>query len=111
MIVHILHVVGARPNFIKAALVLAALSEIARDVPVVLPVHPRTRACSRKGCRGAASRPSRRSRISSSFDWWAAEGMKTEARAALSGGAKRGTVPPLCDRHAAERIADHITAL
>jgi UDP-N-acetylglucosamine 2-epimerase (non-hydrolysing) len=141
------------------ARLLTALSEIARDVPVVFSVHPRTRArvqaqglswggikavepltylefltLQRRAAvvitdsggiqeettflgipcltmRENTERPVTVTLGTNQLIGRDTERMKTETRAILSGRAKKGTVPPLWDGHAAERIADHIATL
>jgi UDP-N-acetylglucosamine 2-epimerase (non-hydrolysing) len=138
---------------------LTALSDIARDVPVVFPVHPRTRArvqsqglswgrikavepltyleflsLQRRAAvvitdsggiqeettflgvpcltmRENTERPVTVTLGTNQLIGRDTERMKSEARAILSGRAKKGTLPPLWDGHAAERIADHIAGL
>jgi len=141
------------------ARLLSALSEIARDVPVVFPVHPRTRArvqaqglswgriksvepltylefltLQRRAAlvitdsggiqeettylgvpcltmRENTERPITVTLGTNQLIGRDTERMKSEARTILSGRTKKGTVPPLWDGHAAERIADHIGTL
>jgi UDP-N-acetylglucosamine 2-epimerase (non-hydrolysing) len=138
---------------------LSALSDIARDVPVIFPVHPRTRervqaqglswgrvkavepltyleflTLQRRAAvvitdsggiqeettylgipcltmRENTERPVTVTLGTNQLMGRDTERMKSEARAILSGRIKIGTVPPLWDGHAAERIADHIAAL
>lgn len=141
------------------ARLLSALSEIARDVPVVFPVHPRTRArvqaqglswgrikavepltylpflaLQRRAAvvitdsggiqeettylgvpcltmRENTERPITVTLGTNQLIGRDTELMKSEARAILSGRAITGTVPPLWDGHAAERIADHVATV
>jgi len=138
---------------------LTALSDIACDVPVVFPVHPRTRArvqaqglswsrikalepltylefltLQRRAAvvitdsggiqeettflgvpcltmRENTERPVTVTMGTNRLIGHDTERMKSEVRAILSGDCKKGSVPPLWDGRAAERIADHILTL
>jgi UDP-N-acetylglucosamine 2-epimerase (non-hydrolysing) len=136
------------------ARLLAALQEIGRDIPVVFPMHPRTRAqaaaaglqftnltvteplsylefLSLQRCaaivitdsggiqeettflgvpcltmRENTERPVTISLGTNELIGRDTERLKTRTREILSGGARRGSIPPLWDGKAAERIAD-----
>ncbi len=88
----ILHVVGARPNFMKVAPVRAALA--ARNGIRQVLVHTERPVTVSLGTNILVGRDMDR--------------LKAEARNILSGKSKCGKVPPLWDGKAGERIAEAI---
>ena len=143
----------------KLAGILDALSDISRDVPIVFPIHPRTRESLRRiewqapaelhlteplgyldflalqadaavvmtdsggvqeettflGVPCLTLRPNTERPVTVTIGTNILVGddlakLRCEARAAVEGRGKRGSVPPLWDGHAGERIADAVLA-